>query len=388
MAPEEGLLSRQRRNGLWGMFGLLDGWLIRSAHLLRLVHMRPGVSYSSFAVVFGVLFLPAMVSTPGLGGDVVLDALIDFWADAALVTPYLSSPLLASFSLAIAVILILSVNRAWASNEDIRERLAQNLIGGVGVSADDLPDLRDEAIVAGLLLLLLTPFWLMNLNMAACEVGGAGACLYTVEVTTGTASEVAPWLVFTGDALFRALIFFDFPEVYDWRSFGSVTVANDAGSHLVMILRILIDILIITSILQVARVNRSVRDAIATLERESDRAVRVGSRIVGPLIAELRRASEEDPRQSKIKHENAARALERIRDPRAIHGLLALLPHPYARVRELAAQAIGVLASLPVTSQTRRLNALQALRARRARENKVTVRDALETAIEAVEAVS
>ncbi len=387
MTGELALLGLEPSHGSLALFRRIDRWLVLTAHYLCLVHMRPSVSYASFALVFGVLFFPVVLATPELGGGFLQGLLTHYVSGVAGLQAYLSSPAVAAISLTFAVLLIVAINRAWALNEQGRDRLAQNLVAGDDVGADRLPDLRDEAVVAGLLLLVLIPFWLMSLNQVACDLWGVSACLYDVQPGSPSGSSIAPWFVFTGEAFFRALVFFDFPEVYDWQSLGAVTVANDAGYHLVMVVRVLIDVLIITSILQVVRINRSIGDAIATLDREADRAVRTGKRIVNPLIAELRRASEEDPQKAKAKHANAAQALQRIEDPRAIHGLMALLTHHYARVRELAAQAIGVLAVVPATSETRRTNALQKLKVHREQEDKVTVQQALDAAIGAIEAV-
>jgi len=366
----------------------VDAFVTFPARVLGLTQRSSKFSYTSFILVFGMLFFPAFLLSPELGGTVVVDLIANKVVGWDRVSGWVLHPLTPTISLSFGMFLIVGINCAWAANEAKRERIIQE-IEPAGEGTDVLPDLRDETIVSGLVLIFLLPFWLYFLNQTTCQMFGAQSCLYQVTQIGDQGTSLVPWVGFTVETFARALVFFDFPEIYQWSTWGTVEVASGGGRHIVMVVRVMIDLLIISSIFQVVRINRSQRDAILSLDQSERRAKLTGRRIVVPLIHELRAATDEQDKPLKTRHKNAALALEAIGDPSAIHGLLDLLNHRYAEVRKRAALSIGQLARPAAANpagDVRRGRALLKLKEALGREEKVTVQEALNKAIEMIEA--
>lgn len=245
--------------------------------------------------------------------------------------------------IAIAYLLVLSTNRAWSLNEQDRTRRVFGL--NTADSNKDLPDLLFDAILAAILLIPIIPIGLYVAAKASCD---ADTCLFK-----GPLDQMAPWVTYSFDTIVRALVFFDFPEIYDWKNPTRIEAANAWGAHTKMFVRSSIDILIVASVFEVLRIYRMHRDALATLEQTHQTASRVGSRLISSLISVIKTFGVEDEQTStkltpttKKRLENAITAIAEIGNPIALPDLKAVIesrPKGHEGAANRAVKAIGKL---------------------------------------------
>jgi hypothetical protein len=247
--------------------------------------------------------------------------------------------------IAVAYLLVLSTNRAWSLNEQDRTRR----VFGLNTSDDnkELPDLLFDALLAAILLIPIIPIGLYVAAKASCD---ADTCLFR-----GPLDQMGPWVTYSFDTIVRALVFFDFPEIYDWKNPTRIEAANTWGAHTKMFVRSSIDILIIASAFEVLRIYRMHRDALATLEQTHQTASRVGSRLIPSLISVIKSFGVEDEQTSskltattKKRLENAITAIAEIGDPIALPDLKAVIesrPKGHEAAANRAVKAIGRLLS-------------------------------------------
>ncbi|WP_461496009.1 HEAT repeat domain-containing protein [Pyruvatibacter sp.] len=333
------------------LMNTFDRGLVKLAHVAGLGIPIASVRYVTGAVLMALLFLPGIA--------LVYPALRAFVGGGYQpLADGLSEPIVAAISLSFALLIIVSINRAWSENEDQRLKLIGQIPGARVKSADELPDLRDEGLVSALLLIPLFPLWLSAINAAICGFEGASSCPFTASST----APFAPWLVLSAENLFRGALFFDFPEVYDWSRQSGIDARNGVGEHLIMIMRILIDFVLISGFLQLIKINRAGRNAVDALINSPTPAGLAGRRVIGRMLKALREA--DDPAVLK----NAALALGQIGDPRSVSALVDLTRDRRRLVAGRAVDAIGEIMAVQTLPATSRLQGAWQLAETRLRE--------------------
>lgn len=207
-----------------------------------------------------------------------------------------------AFSLSAAVValsLIVAANLVWRRNEKHRDWIARRQepqLKKAGFpegfyAREAAPDLRQFpyytllAIVAALAIVPLTPLLLASANAVSCS--SAVGCMF--DEPTG---RFVPWVSFAFDTIFRAAIFFDFPEVYAWQPPSEVTQIQPIASSLKMAIRIALDVLLIATVVSIYQRNRTVREAMVRLDEDGGDVdvARLGTRALKPLLRRLRNA--------------------------------------------------------------------------------------------------
>jgi len=340
--------------GFWDWFSRKLAWPSRK---LGITSLRAW--WARYLLLFffvGVLMIPAILSlyTPEVVESWLPPWLQGRWIDILL------HPVAPAIGTTGVYVLILSINRAWALNEQLREEIAAG-VKRLKRGTDSLPDLVDEGIVAALLLIPLIPIWLASLDQAACHIYGANHCIYS-----GLRNPDS-WVLYGIEMIARGSTLFDFSEVYGWGDWSRIDESSFAALHLKMFVRATVDIVLIFAFVEFFRVTKETQLAVASLGTESGRAARVGARMVRHLedqiasrlgaanqmdVAEQASSESEDDNELGDTYlRNAAVALGQIGDMRA-----------YAILAQLAVQSPdGWLTSNGINKWFVRLAAVKAL---------------------------
>ena len=212
------------------------------------------------------------------------------------------------------------VGRAWVANEKRRTAIIKKK------SQEELwtlPDLRLPALFSAVQVVILFPFVFQHVHGAAD--------FFIVKGDTNALS----WIVFTFDGLCKSLL--DWSEVYRIH-FTEIDYRAGWGSHLIMIKRLTVDLLLVQGIIRLVTIANTTRDVIDALPVDPDLAVRVGDRATGPLIREYDRHTT-DSKGEHIRF-NAVFAMGNICDPAAISTLERALQDRSSQVQEKAVAAL------------------------------------------------
>lgn len=204
---------------------------------------------------------------------------------------------------------VLAAGRAWVANEKARALIAKKLRDG---NPDAMPDLRAMALVSALQLLVLFPLIFMQAHR---HFG-----LYAVPGET----TFWDWVMFTADSYNKA--FLGLFEVYGVHV-RHIDYQSTWGRHLVTLSRATFDFLLIQAVARIVAIRAATEEAVMAVRRDTEMAVRMGRRAVGPLIARL---GGKDFRVLA----NAARALGEIGDRQAVeplHDLMRLSQSEWSR---------------------------------------------------------
>lgn len=254
-------------------------------------------------------------------------------------TTFLLRPDVGAFACWFVVLMLISINRLWSLNEQLRAEIAD---GFVLKNADTLPDLRLLAFVSALLVMIFLPLALFRTATFWCPNGETN-CLFRVE-----GSGLQPWVQFSFDLVLRVIGFFGLMEVYGPPSPTAVQPTG-MGLHLVMIARLVIAFVFLSTPFELYRISSSVGRAVRALSQQADTASRIGVRAIGALIYELRQTTglegdirSDDGTDANLRARNAAIALGRIASTRAIHALqqVAAIRKIHDRVRRRALDAL------------------------------------------------
>jgi HEAT repeat protein len=221
--------------------------------------------------------------------------------------------------LAVGLLGVLAVGRAWVANEKQRARIVKKL---ENVAPDTLPDLRVSALLAALQVLLLFPLLFREAQ---------GLFEMPAEVAEDRWRSLGAWFGFTLDTISRTLVDLTGLKVLRGRD---IKPASREGELLVLAGRTLIDLLLVQGIVRVFAINTLIREAVTALKQDPDITRRLGRRAVGPLLGALK-GPDKDVR------EKAALVLGELKDARAVDGLIAALADAEAEVRWRAAAALG-----------------------------------------------
>lgn len=141
----------------------------------------------------------------------------------------------------------LAIGRRWAWIEDDRENaMMQRSFEGAHIRVGFDQDLRDEALVAFGILLLLVPLAMRQFYLVL------GPDTFVV-ANPSDANNVLAWLSFFGTELAKALPFVDWAEVYHVEGSSPIELNDDritAGNHVLFAARILVDTVLLAAFLQ------------------------------------------------------------------------------------------------------------------------------------------
>lgn len=347
-----------------------DTMIAALANLIGIRVKNSAVRYLLLFFAFSLLLFPAIANL-----EPVAPYLRAFVSAGWPSIDWLFDPRVPTISLTAAILLIVAINRAWAHNENCRARIFAQT---EDIKADDISDLRDEGIITAILLLPIFPFWLMYANDAACDVYGQAGCPFTVSSSADglpySFAYLGAWGQLALDAYARALLFFDFSEVYGVKMFEDISPASMLGSHLIMAVRITIDLFLISGVMQLLKIRQVGTSAVLALKNSSDPARLVGSRIIGRLIGVLKSTPTIDDKKSSNNEEkkvtnnneekkvtNAIEAVRGIGNPEALRGLIGVLKHKKERVKGRAVAAIAALGEELPKSNALRKRAIRAL---------------------------
>ncbi|MEQ8556702.1 MAG: hypothetical protein RIB03_00160 [Henriciella sp.] len=205
-------------NFLGRAVSIFDSWLV------HIIAPSAGVSLKNGADRYGVLTL--------------------YLAMCGLLVWYFPAPF-GLIPAALWFLISISVARRWAWIEDDREVTlrrprydASELRVGVG------EDLRDEALLALLSLILLLPLAMRQIHF------GMGGELFSVEDGQIVQDNLWTWLSFFGLELAKAVPFVDWADIYDVDTQFVLNADSMAAHHVVFIARAIIDLVFLSALLQ------------------------------------------------------------------------------------------------------------------------------------------
>jgi HEAT repeat protein len=266
----------------------------------------------AFAVPFGV-----QLRDPRRRLSVLLGVYL-----AIYVLAFLPIPLLPLAALVFGYIGVLAVGRAWVNNEKLRTRIVKKL---ENLDPDTLPDLRWDALLSALQLLVLFPllFWRLD------------STFHWFSNTQDATSW--DWVVFTFDSLAKALG--DLPSLFGLHLEHKIDYRSSmAASVLSAVKRLTIDWILIQGIIRLFAINTTISEGVAALKQDPDVTRRVGRRAVESLIEELHNPD-------KTVRAAAVQVLGDLRDDRAVDGLAGALDDPEVDIRWRATLALGQIGS-------------------------------------------
>ncbi|MFN4023413.1 MAG: hypothetical protein ACK4MQ_01155 [Hyphomonas sp.] len=143
-----------------------------------------------------------------------------------------------------ALLGIVSVSRRWSWIETERNRVLQDPgfdRTKLRISIDE--DLRDEAILGLLLLVVVLPVAMRQIHMMAPA--------HTVFSADGqSVNDLFAWVAFFGAELLKALPFLDWADIYNAEANTRIVPVSPLSMHVVLFSRALIDLLLISAIFQ------------------------------------------------------------------------------------------------------------------------------------------
>lgn len=207
-----------------------------------------------------------------------------------------------------AFILVISVARRWAWTEVDREVAlrnpnydAQHLKVGVK------EDLRDEALLALLFLIVLLPLGIRQFHFGLSESG-----VFAFGVMAK--DDLWTWVSFFGVELAKAVPFVDWADIYGVRSEASIQATTAMASHVIFVARAIVDLVFLAALLQAISISiRWSKHKQMFFNREIDRLDAMVERREFQQLA--KRAQDNwvyDERLARFEHYNAV-SLSRIR---------------------------------------------------------------------------
>jgi len=293
------------------------------------------------AVVIGLLIVTLgnlVPETSGPAFPVFRDVMLD--------------PFVAVASVWAAMLLMVSVNRAWSQNEQQRARIAE---GHEPTDPDSLPDLRFLALLSAALATALIPAILLISNRYSCQVETSN-CLFNVD-----RAGFEPWVAYSADLIVRVVGFFGVPDVYGLPSPEGIKPNGIEASHLLMFSRLVIGFVVLATLFELYRISSTIGRAARSLKDGPEAATRLGTRATGSLLVHLKENTDlsNDPRivphdePNKVAR-NASIALGKIGSPKALPTLKAIVEKRSINdwVRRRALDAILAIGRRLATSQS------------------------------------
>ncbi len=210
-------------------------WSAIDAFFARVLAPLAGAALSSPARRYGV-FLAQMAIAVGLG---------------LYAPPEIGLP-----AVLIAIGLIVAVARRWSWVERDRERfLIERSRRNEAELAGFDQDLRDEALVGLVLLFVLTPLALAQLQGWTCA---AGDCAFELKggytLPPDPLAAAVAWLGFFGAELAKSVPFVDWSEVFHVANDSPIEAGTPFGAQVVFLTRAGLDLLLLASVLQAVQI--------------------------------------------------------------------------------------------------------------------------------------
>jgi hypothetical protein len=213
---------------------------------------------------------------------------------------------------------VISVGRAWVSNEKLRTAIARKLSDA---DPDEMPDLRLSAFLSALQLLVIIPLLLKSSH----ELFD----LYIVPID----ASYTDWFLLGIDLLCKSLL--DWSEIYGVQ-FSSINLDSMGGRHLIMLLLLTIDFILIQGILRYFEIRRTVGEGVSAAVRDPEMAYRLGRRAVPSLLEQL---NNDD--LTTVERTHVIEALAVLRESEACESLIQLFEHD-----ELNSTAVAAMVSI------------------------------------------
>lgn len=140
-------------------------------------------------------------------------------------------------------VLVFAVVRRWGWIEHVRAVRIQNLEGAEQRRIGKIVDLRDEAMVGLLLLVLVTPLAMRQVHLAVPAKLG-----FTVD--GNSINNVFAWTGFFGIELLKALPFLDWADIYGARNGARIHTDGPISMHTVFVARMVIDLVFLAALVQ------------------------------------------------------------------------------------------------------------------------------------------
>ncbi len=272
------------------------------------------------ALVFGVAPLGGMtISNPVLRYALLLTqigcgGLLSWYAP----TPFGLLGAFWVFSLVFAVV------RRWGWIEHIRAFHHQDPSGVDSRKINKMFDLRDEAMVSLLLLVLVMPVAMRQIHLAVPDAQGFSV--------SGNASEhFLSWTGFFGVELLKALPFLDWADIYGAENAALITTSGAISMHSVFVARLVIDLVFLAALVQWISISVAIeknkrdflskKDGVRSLDERIERnhlsrLVNIGKNgeyFATPVVSQYTHYDTLALSRLKLRHKNDARLMAAIR---------------------------------------------------------------------------
>jgi len=266
---------------------------------LRLILLRPADAFADIAdilkltsqnvllrwfMVALLCLLPFASAVLGLPGDASIRHNIGASVESALGGPeiYPAIPMICSV---ITLVLVICINRGWARTELLREQLIVKNLD----TPNFPPDLRAEALLAAIILVLLVPVLLFYTNVLSCGQSPP-SCLFK-----GASPSAAPWSM-AADIAIQTLTFSIPQEVLRYPNFSNFEPIGVDGRAAMIAIRILVQIVFVGCLFELIRIKRTVDIVVKRLKALGDvetsplshSEMKLGFRLVPALCASVK----------------------------------------------------------------------------------------------------
>lgn len=230
----------------FSIFGNLDAFMIRIRALtLALNGLGKVLSFMDRILVLAIAPLAGMSCTSALWrysiffGQLCASALFSWFAPSHL-------GLIGTFW---AFIVVFSVVRRWGWIEHDRTSRMQNPnIQPVDLRLGLEDDLRDEAVLGLLILVLIIPFGMRQIQLMPF-INEAFVS------DNGSMNNPLSWIGFFGVELLKALPFLDWSDIYGAHNGAHIRIIGSAGMHALFVSRVIIDLIFLAAIVQAASIS-------------------------------------------------------------------------------------------------------------------------------------
>ena len=148
-------------------------------------------------------------------------------------------------------LLVFSIVRRWGWIEHVRAKNLQSTDGTAERRIGHIVDLRDEAMVSLMILVLVMPIAMRQVHLAVpAELG--------FSISTDALDNIFAWTGFFGVELLKALPFLDWADIYGARNGAQIHTSGPVSMHSVFIARMVIDLVFLAALIQWVSISVSI----------------------------------------------------------------------------------------------------------------------------------
>ena len=140
-------------------------------------------------------------------------------------------------------LLVFAVVRRWGWVEHVRASRLQNSLGIEQRRIKQIVDLRDEAMVSLMLLVLVMPVAMRQVHLAVPTGHG-------FIISGNSLNDIFSWTGFFGVELLKALPFLDWADIYGARNGANIHTSGALSMHAVFVARMVIDLVFLAALVQ------------------------------------------------------------------------------------------------------------------------------------------